>query len=259
MLRRTTALSTALLAVLVATGTAVAQAPDTAQTHTVAVLDFDNNSGKPDYDSLGKGIAAMMVTDLSNVQGIQLVERQHLHDLVDELNLQQTQYVDSATAGKIGRLAGADYVVVGSLTAIDPRMRIDTRVLRVQTGEIVKTAQVQGDQDRFFELERKLSNELIDGLQISLSPEDRQRLAAEQEANRIDRLQTALAFSQALDFFERKQYVQALGRMHVVMETNPGSPMTQLLYQQIEQKAKDSAAQRVRRGLGGLLRRATGD
>jgi hypothetical protein len=138
-------------------------------------------------------------------------------------------------------------------------MRIDTRVLRVQTGEIVKTAEVQGDQDRFFELERKLSNELIDGLQISLSPEDRQRLAAEQEANRIDRLQTALAFSQALDFFERKEYVQALGKMHLVMETNPSSPMTQLLYQQIEQKAKDSAKQRVRRGLGGLLRRATGE
>lgn len=31
----------------------------------VAVLTFDNNTGKADYDHLGKGMAAMLTTDLA--------------------------------------------------------------------------------------------------------------------------------------------------------------------------------------------------
>ncbi|MDB4891704.1 MAG: hypothetical protein JWL61_3559, partial [Gemmatimonadetes bacterium] len=51
--------------------TAVAPSPDSlAPKKTVAVLYFDNHTGKPDYDPLGKGMAAMMISDLGSVQEI---------------------------------------------------------------------------------------------------------------------------------------------------------------------------------------------
>jgi len=119
---------------------------------TVAVLSFTNGSGDAQYDPLGKGIAAMMITDLSNVGSIQLVERERLNDLTSEMQLQHSGLVDPATAARVGKLVGAQYVVTGAITALDPRMRLDTRVIRVGSGEIVKTAQVTGDQKKFFEL-----------------------------------------------------------------------------------------------------------
>jgi TolB-like protein len=36
------------------------------QTSKVAILDFENTSGKPEYDALSKAISNMLITDLSN-------------------------------------------------------------------------------------------------------------------------------------------------------------------------------------------------
>jgi TolB-like protein len=59
-----------------------AQRPDAAPRKTVAVLYFDNHTGRSDYDPLGKGLASMMISDLSSVEQIQLGERERLQDLV---------------------------------------------------------------------------------------------------------------------------------------------------------------------------------
>src|SRR3954464_9232844 len=112
---------------------------------TVAVLYFDNYTGKADYDALGKGIASMMISDLSSVPEIQLVERDRMQDVVKELDVQHTRYFDSTTAVRTGRMLGSQYIVVGSFAAVEPKMKIDTRVVSVETGAIVKTAQVTGD------------------------------------------------------------------------------------------------------------------
>ena len=49
---------------------------------TVAVLYFDNNSPNREYDVLQKGLADMLVTDLSQVESLQVVEREKLQALV---------------------------------------------------------------------------------------------------------------------------------------------------------------------------------
>ena len=225
----------------------------------VAVLYFDNHTGKSEYDALGKGMASMMISDLSSVPEIQLVERERMQDLVKEMDAQRTQYFDSTTAVKVGRMTGAEYVVVGAFVALQPRMRIDTRVVRVATGEIVKAAQVTGDEDKFFELEQKLAANLLDGLGLALSPESRTRLAARQEENRIDALSTMAAFSQALDLYDRTDFMGAAQMMAPVVQDSPRSMLLRVAYDQIRRRAAastaDKAKNRIKAGLGGLLRR----
>jgi TolB-like protein len=98
---------------------------------TVAILYFDNYTGKADYDPLGKGISSMMISDLSVVPEIQLVERERMQDIIKEIDLQHTKYFDSTTAVKVGHMLGAEFIVVGAFAALQPNMRIDTRVVRV--------------------------------------------------------------------------------------------------------------------------------
>ena len=43
-------------------------------TKTVAISYFDNTSGLEKYNPLSKGLADMLITDLSNVQSMRLVE-----------------------------------------------------------------------------------------------------------------------------------------------------------------------------------------
>ena len=226
---------------------------------TVAVLYFDNNTGKAEYDALGKGMAAMMISDLSVVQEIQLVERERMQELVKELEMQRTSYFDSTTAVKVGRMTGAEYIVVGAFAALQPKIRIDTRVVRVGTGEIVKTAQVTGDEDKFFELEQKLARNLIDGLGLALSPDDQARLAAKQEENRIDAVGTMVGFSSALSMYDRAEYLDAAQAMVPVMQASPNSSLVRAAYDVMKRRAAAVAAQKakdkVKAGLGGLLRR----
>lgn len=231
--------------------------PAIAQRKTVAVLAFDNYTGKPDYDPLGKGVASMMISDLSSVPEIQLVERERTQDLVKEMDLQHSKYFDSTTAVKAGHLVGAQYVVVGAFNAIDPKIRIDTRVVRVETGEIVKTAHVTGDQDKFFDLEQTLSDRLIDGLGVALSPEDKQRLASQQRANRIDALSTMLGFSQALALFDRGDYLGAAERMAPVVQASPNSALLRVSLAEMRHRATaastEKAKDKLKSGLRGLI------
>jgi TolB-like protein len=235
--------------------TAIEALPAETTRKTVAVLSFDNNSGDAQYDPLGKGLAAMMISDLSNVESIQLVERDRLQDLIDEQDLQHSRYFDSSTAVEVGRFAGAEYVVTGAVMALQPRVRIDTRVIRVETAEIVKTAEVTGQENRLFELQGRLARELIDGLEIALSPEAYERLRLHQEANRVENLRVALAYSQALDNFDRGDYVEAVEKMYGVVRAAPNSALMQLTYEQMRDRAARGAQRRLRDRVGDAIRR----
>ena len=226
---------------------------------TVAVLSFDNNTGRGDYDPLGKGVASMMISDLSSVQEIQLVERDRTQDLLKEMELQHTKYFDSTTAVKAGRMVGAQYIVIGAFAAVEPKIRLDTRVVRVETGEIVKTATVTGDQDKFFDLEQQLANRLIDGLGVALSPEDQQRLASRQRANRVDALSTMLGFSQALARYDAGDYVGAAERMGSVLRASPNSDLLATSLSEMRRRAtaasQEKAKDKLKAGLRGVFKK----
>lgn len=85
----------------------------------VAALPFANHSQDGGWDPLGKGLADMMTTDLANNSGIQVVERQRLSDVLGELSLQQSVFIDPATAQTVGKGLGATHLVTGPLIALD--------------------------------------------------------------------------------------------------------------------------------------------
>lgn len=255
-----TRLQLAFVAALLALTTSLpAQSPTVAARKTVAVLYFDNFTGKAQYDPLGKGIASMMISDLGAVPEIQLLERERIRDILKEMELTRSQYFDSTTAVKVGRLTGAEYIIVGAFAAVEPQMRIDTRVVRVGTGQIVKTARVVGKEDAFFDLEQQLAARLIEGLGVALSPEEQERLREKQNANRIDAASTVVSFGKALTLYDRGEYVDAGSAMGPVLQASPNSELVQTLYGEIRRraaaKAAESAKDRIKSGLGGWLKR----
>ena len=225
----------------------------------VAILRFDNNTGDQRYDNLGRALSSMLISDLSVVEEIQLVERERMEDLLNELKLQQSGYVDPSTAVTVGMIVGAQYVVTGAFVTVDPEMRLDTRIDRVETSEIVSTAEVTGKRDNFFELEQQLADQLVDGMQLVLTEDQRARMKAQQEANRIDDLETAVAFSQALCFLDYGDYVEAFDKIQDVQEAAPTSQIVRVTFDLLKdragEEAKDRLKDRANDALGGLLGR----
>ena len=232
---------------------------DSGRPKTVAVLYFDNNTGRADYDPFGRGISAMLITDLSSVQQIRIVEREKLQSVLDEQHLQQSSMFDPATAVKAGKLLGAEYLLTGAFSAVDPQMRIDTRVIRVETGEVVRTSKVQGKSDDFFSLQQKLAKELVGALPIAVSPEAMDSLAKQQERNRIDDARVIVDFAAGLVRLDNRDYVGAVEKLAPALTRSHDALVVQLAYDEAKKRAsasaKQSAKDKVRSGLRGLLKR----
>ncbi len=149
----------ALLFCLLAIAPRLSQAADGA----VAVLYFDNQ-GNADLEPLKVGLAQMLITDLQQAGDIPVVERARIQAVLDELELGHNGMADPTTAARIGKLLGAEWLVLGSYFDLMGTLRVDTRVVRVETGEIVHTAGQAKPRERFQAIEDALATELIAGL-----------------------------------------------------------------------------------------------
>lgn len=143
---------------------------------TLAVTYFDNNTGQDRFDPLGRGLADMLITDLTNLSGVQVVERGRLNEVLAELKLQQSAFVDPKTAAAVGKGVGATWVLTGSFSAVEPQMRIDARVIEVATGKVRDASEVTGPVDEFFLLEKELASAVVAGLQVDVSARESAKL-----------------------------------------------------------------------------------
>lgn len=81
--------------------------------NSIAVQPFTNRSD-PIYTALAKGIAAMIIADLSKVPGLKVLEREKVQKLIDEIRLSESGLIDQNTLVKAGKLMRAEKVVIGS-------------------------------------------------------------------------------------------------------------------------------------------------
>jgi hypothetical protein len=80
---------------------------------TIAVQAFVNQ-GNEQYRAMAKGLAAMIIADLSKVPGLKVLEREKVQLLVNEARLGDSGLADKDSAVRSGRLMRAEKVVVGN-------------------------------------------------------------------------------------------------------------------------------------------------
>lgn len=80
---------------------------------SIAVQAFVNK-GNEAYRAMAKGLAAMIIADLTKVPGLKVLEREKVQLLVNEAKLGDSGLADTASAVRSGRLMRAEKVVVGN-------------------------------------------------------------------------------------------------------------------------------------------------
>jgi TolB-like protein len=226
--------------------------------HIVAVLYFDNHTGEARYDALGKGIAEMLITDLSGIPYLRLVERARLQDLLNEVEFSRSDHADPETALEIGRFLAAEYVVIGSFVESSPQIRVDSRVIRTETGEILRSTSSSGSEEEFFAIHDALAHGLIEALELALSEDEAEAYLRHREEHRIADAETAVAFSEALDHYDREEYLEALEKMALVSRRAPGSALVSLTYAHMRSEVEGQAREEGRSFLRRLIRGAVG-
>ena len=144
--------------------TAAPNADHSSHSTTLAVLYFDYGGNDASLAALRKGLAQMLISDLSAVDDLRVVERDRLQAILEEQKLAQTGRTDPATAARIGKLLGARYLVLGSYFDVLKAFRVDARLVDVETGQIVKSVGAAGKPDDFLDLEQQLAEGLKQAL-----------------------------------------------------------------------------------------------
>ncbi|MFZ5482348.1 MAG: CsgG/HfaB family protein [Myxococcota bacterium] len=186
---------------------------------TVAVMYFQNQ-GNPELEPLKVGLAQMLTTDLVGAGGAKIVERTQLQAVMDELKLGHSPMVDKDTAAKVGKLLGAEYVVLGSYFELAGTLRVDARMVRVETGEIVHAQGANGKVADFLELERAVATSfreavarVIPGALAALPP-----VAAAVGARPLE---AAMALSDGLIALDQKELPRARESFQKAIAADP--------------------------------------
>jgi curli biogenesis system outer membrane secretion channel CsgG len=150
----------------------------------IAVLDFDYATVQTWSQSffgtnvdLGKGIQQMVVTDLVKDGTYSVIERAAMEKILGEQNFSNSNRADPNSAAKIGKLLGADAIIVGSITEFgnetknqgvgggggsgwtgaiggfhhsksNANVGLNARIVNIDTGEIMGVAEGVGTSSR---------------------------------------------------------------------------------------------------------------
>jgi curli biogenesis system outer membrane secretion channel CsgG len=177
----------------------------------VAVLDFSSfmmGEGGASVN-LGKAISAMLVTEFSDREGLQVVERQQLNALLDEQDLGVSGRLNEEDAVEIGRLLGVQYVLVGQVTSIVDQLRMDIRAVDVETSEIVTVLKKSDRTSELFAVVVQLADDF--SAELNLAPPSQR---PEIEAIPVG---ATIEFSRALDFEDRGEVEEAIAHYEATL------------------------------------------
>jgi TolB-like protein len=163
----------------------------------LAIIYFDNSGGEPSMDKLKKGLADMLITDLSNVSMLDIVERDKLEAILKEQKLSSSKDFDPSTAAKVGKLLGAEIILTGGYFDMMGSLRIDARFIDVETGKILKSDGVDGATSSFFKIQKQLAWKIINNMDVKISDKEKKELESKEK-------------SKALSFEDLNQYSTAL-------------------------------------------------
>lgn len=167
----------------------------------IAVMRFENagshgdDAEAGDFEALEVGLQVMLTTELSQNPALRLVERSQVETLMDEQELGTEGRVEASTAAEIGRLVGARYMVMGSFVDVFGQVRMDARIVDVETGELVRARGVQDRREQIYDILIELSDAVTDGLELPSLPDD---VAAERRERESPPIQAVTLYSRAI-------------------------------------------------------------
>lgn len=197
------------------------------QPYTIAVFPFQFVGGDEQYQPLGRALAELLVTDLSQTERLQVLERSQVQLLLDEMRLGQSARVDAATAARTGRILGAERVVHGSIDGSEAAVQLETAIVRVTDASWPGEGQPQGGQLQLTEsdplrelvdMEKRLALRIYSSLGIQLTATERERITRQPTENIL----ALVAFGRGLEAEDAGDYARAAEHFAESASIDPG-------------------------------------
>ena len=163
--------------------------------NTVAVLPFKCNCVDTTLLPLERGMAELVVTDLSRSANLKVLERGRMQAIADEISLSRTSQVDASTATRAGKLIAAGRILNGSILASGgQQLNLTGAMVNTNTSNIESSPSANGTLDAIFSIEKAFVLDVFTKMGITLSPAEKKEFDKRPTQN----LQAFLAFSRGL-------------------------------------------------------------
>jgi len=124
----------------------------TIQDAKLAVVSLDIGTEQVDEDT-AKGIIMFVENAFVNVGEVKVVDRAHIEEISEEAQFQLSGLIDEETAVEIGKLSGADNIVVGSINRVGDLFYLNIKLIAVESAQIIGSSIAQaGAPNGFLEM-----------------------------------------------------------------------------------------------------------
>ena len=224
--------------------------PGFAAESAVSVLYFQNTARNAELDWLSKGMADMLITDLAGTGKLAVVEREELQKLLTEQELALSGLFDEQGAVKIGKMLSASRIVMGNFIVMQGTLRVDAKLVDVETAMVLKAVQSTGELSGLFDVEKRLALGLLKEMGVEAS--------GQPASGGTGSVEAAKAYYTGMSLLDSGDYAKAAAQFRQAAVIDPFYLKPQKSLEEAYQFLKDFRRQRWQREINDLYARAEG-
>ncbi len=103
----------------------------------VVVSRFSSNGELAKKKEIGTLVMGELMINLSKFNNIELIEREKLAKVLDEMKLVQLGFADEKTAAQVGKMLQAQVVIVGEVVEAGDKFVVNSRIVDVESAKVL--------------------------------------------------------------------------------------------------------------------------
>ena len=168
---------------------------------------FENltiNQYKSNVNNLDKSIAEILISELTAVKGLIVIEREKLQNIIAEQSLSLSELYSDKKALLIGELLASQFIVFGSYQYDTSTIRISYRVVSTESGTIIHAETSKNSLDNIFQMIVKMAMQIAKKLG-GIYPENKQT----NDPLVTVSFQAVLSYANSISHYDKGDYQQA--------------------------------------------------
>lgn len=200
---------------------------DQVNAKTLAVLYFLNVLEDSEWNSLSKGLAEMMITDLSQIKQLKVLERVYVQKLIEEMHIGVSGLADENTVPRMGRLLKARNLINGAFTIkAGQNLTITSNLVDISSQSGSQSKEFEGALKNIFELEKNIVLEVVDQLGITLTPDEKSKINKIATRN----FEAFRVYCKGLDEYDLGDYEAAQSHFEEAIKLDPNFSLAQDMF-----------------------------
>lgn len=190
--------------------------------NSLAILEYRDLTQEKRFQAANKALCVMMITDLSKVKSLKLVERIKLQALLQEMKLGQSGLVDKNTAPRFGRLAGAEKLVIGTIGI--ESIQVTNSLASTTEKKVIGSFSLKKQEKEFFQLEKEVVLNILNLLKVRLSPDQEKEIRPYHTQN----VKAFLHYGQGLIYFDERDFGSARKYFEMAVQQDPNFSLAKM-------------------------------